>query len=204
MKKMITTLVLLPLTLIAFQACGPKFKSQEDCGFVQNVYGQRISWKGKFPVPIYIHSSVPEQFIPVIESSFRVWEESAGKQLFYIAGISGGPNEPRRDGVNTIYWMNTWESNRSQEQARTSVYWEGDEIRESDMRINAKDFTFYDQVPVDGKDVHLESLIVHELGHVLGLKHQDGASSVMATYLQSSTVRTTLTNNDLNSIRCEY
>lgn len=104
-----------------------------------------------------------------------------------------------------IYWMNQWEDDRRTEQARTTVYWTGDRIYEADIRINGEFFNFYGG---DGAEsfsgVDMESLMVHEFGHVLGLSHNDGKGTVMAVTLSSGTLRRTPGKDDLDSLRCEY
>lgn len=186
-------------------AFSPQYSSQEACGFVQNVYGERISWKGKLPIQLSVHESVPAEYYPAIEETIRSWESATGKKLFEVVSWgSRGPAQPRQDGANTIYWLETWEENKTQEQARTSVYWVGDQIREADIRLNAKDFSFYVDRVTTGRDVHMSSLMIHEFGHVLGLKHQDQGLSVMGTYLSSNTVRSSISESDMASVRCEY
>jgi hypothetical protein len=186
-------------------ALNPQYTAQEPCGFVQNVYGERISWKGKLPIQLQIHESVPAEYYPAVEETLRSWEAATGKKIFEVVSWgSRGPNQPRQDGVNTIYYLNTWEDAKSLEQARTSVYWIGDQIREADIRLNAKDFTFYVDTSDRQRSVHMASLLIHEFGHVLGLKHQDGVASVMGTYLSSNTVRSSISETDMASIRCEY
>jgi hypothetical protein len=132
------------------------------------------------------------------------WAQVIGRPAFRIGQTGYQSSGPRQDGVNVIYWMSTWEADKFSEQARTSIYWLGDQIREADMRINAKNFTFYTDTPTSSQDVHLESLLVHELGHVLGLKHKDDSGSVMATYLASRIQRTSIAEADKADIRCEY
>lgn len=188
-----------------FGALQPQYSAQEPCGFVQNVYGERISWKGKLPIQLQIHESVPAEYYPAIEATLRGWESATGKKLFEVVSWGArGPNQPRQDGVNTIYYLNTWEEGKSTEQARTSVYWVGDQIREADIRLNAKDFAFYVEDSEGPRDVHMASLLIHEFGHVLGLKHQDQVASVMGTYLSSNTVRSSISDADLAAVRCEY
>lgn len=201
-------------SIMALTACAPQkflsafgtqYAAQEPCGFVQNVYGERISWKGKLPIQLTVHESVPAEFYPAIEESMRAWEAATGKKLFEVVSWgSRGPAQPRQDGSNVIYWLDTWEEVKAQEQARTSVFWVGDQIREADIRLNAKNFTFYVDTISSSHDVHMASLLMHEFGHVLGLKHQDGSASVMATYLASNTVRSSISEFDLSSARCEY
>lgn len=188
-----------------FEAFQPQYKQQEDCGFVQNVYGERISWKGKYPILIQVHESVPQEFYSSITESLETWEKAAGKKMFQVVNWSAkGPLTPRQDGINTIYNLDQWEAEKHTEQARTSVYWVGDQIREFDIRINSKDFRFYSEVPQNGYEVHLPSLFVHEVGHALGLKHKDSGGSVMATYLASNVSRSQIVDTDSHALSCEY
>lgn len=213
MLKWLGTFMVL-ISIFTIQACAPK--SQPDCGFVQNVYGERISWKSDAPVTMQIHTSVPESMIPAIQAAAETWEKTAGRKLFNIVTSPRytGPIVPHQDGVNVIYFMNSWEANMGSEQARTSVYWVGDLIKEADMRINAADFGFYwkgetltkaaKSERASSAPVNIEALVLHELGHVLGLKHKDNQGSVMATYLASGDDRTHLAVADQKDLQCEY
>ena len=51
---------------------------------------------------------------------------------------------------------------------------------------------------------NFEALLLHELGHFLGLKHKDFATSVMETYLAANTDRVDLGDLDKKNFRCEY
>ena len=191
----------------AIPSCGPK--AQDACGFQQNSYGERISWKGDLPVTMYLHESVPDKDIPAIEAAAATWEKTSGKTLFKIVTEPriAGPANPHKDGKNVIYFMDTWEADKPLEQGRTSVYWVGDQIQEADIRINAapKRFKYYTTPEEKSPDgVNLEALILHEMGHVLGLKHKDDSPSVMATYLANDTDRTETTTADVADLKCEY
>lgn len=213
MWKWLGTALVLSIAM-TIQACAPK--SQQDCGFVQNVYGERISWKSDVPVTMYLHSSVPDSLVQPILDAAATWERTAGRRLFNIVTSPRdmGPMNPHKDGRNVIYFMNTWESNRASEQGRTSVYWIGDLIKEADIRLNAYDFSFYWQNQTltnavnaerrSSSPVNIEALVLHEMGHVLGLKHKDGAGSVMATYLSSGDDRVNLAEADTVNLQCEY
>jgi hypothetical protein len=199
----VASLVVMALVL---EACAPK--SQDSCGFVQNSYGERVSWKAEVPVTMYLHTSVPEEYVAAVVSAAQTWEKSAGRKLFNIVTTPriSGPNSPRQDGKNVIYFMDTWETERASEQARTSVLWRGDQINETDIRVNTKDFSFYWNQGKSGSSVNIEALLLHEMGHVLGLKHNDDktASSVMQTYLRSGDDRTEPSSVDTTDLKCEY
>lgn len=208
-RRLILLSTVITVVALALSACGYSYRSQKPCNFVQNVYGERVSWKGNLPITLYMHNSVPSQFYPAFEEAIRAWEDALGRQVFVIGGYDvPGPLNPRQDRTNMIYWMDTWEENKSSEQARTSVYWIGDEIKEADIRINASPmpsgFQFFLAEPRSKDDVHLSSLLIHELGHVLGLRHNDKSGSVMATYLASNVYRDQVGGLDVDSLKCEY
>lgn len=188
-------------------------KQEADCGFVQNVYGQRISWKNSEPIILRLHKSFPEKYIPSVEAAMEVWNFKAERKLFALDKLNkvSGPLKPQKDGANIIYMMSNWEKDRAFEQARTSVYWKGDSIEEADIRLNSNDFKFYTTegddralATADEMAIHVKSLFVHELGHVLGLKHNESKTSVMASFLQPHKERTVLAVEDQASLRCEY
>lgn len=218
-------------------ACTPK--PQPDCGFVQNVYGQRISWKGSLPIEVTIDQSVPIELKPAIYRAAKSWEKIAGRELFVFNETKKNTG-PSKDKKNGIYFLLNWDSNNKAEQGRTSVYWAGDEIQEADIRINGSQFAFYDRdlknlvysnpgskghrvndrvENVTAKDVQVsssvsnssaelgynfEALVLHELGHFLGLKHKDVTASVMETYLAANTDRISLSEVDTKNLKCEY
>lgn len=190
-------------------ACSPK--SQESCGFVQNVYGERISWKGVLPVPLYLHESFPEKYVPALQAAMNDWERTTGKKMFTLETEKriSGPKAPVKDGKNIIYFMSQeeWEAGKLEEQARTSIYWIGDQLKEADMKINGK-YSFYENAAADPKlksgSINMEALLIHELGHVLGLKHKETDGSVMETSLSNNTDRVRIAETDKSALQCEY
>lgn len=202
--------------LALLTACQPK--SQDTCGFVENVYGERITWKTKDKIELHISSTVPAQLKGAIYRAAQTWETRMGKQIFQIKEDSTGSlNTPKKDGKNTIYYLSNWESNRRSEQGRTSVYWANNQIIEADIRLNGFDFSYYNedksQLVTGAGLVHassggigysFEALVLHELGHFLGLKHTEDHGSVMATHLAANTDRTQPSAYDTHNIQCAY
>ncbi len=202
MVKSVQTLFVSLLFLAV--GCSQKPAPQDSCNFVQNSEIQRVSWKENVPVSLYVHDTFPSEHLPALRAAVKQWEDKLGRPLFKMAGNHGGPNIAKRDGVSTIYWMKEWEAEKSGEQARTTIYWEGTHIREADMKLNAKDFTMTNASPLTGLQIDIESLFVHELGHVLGLQHNDSGKSVMAVVLSFAEVRKTPYPDDISSLKCEY
>lgn len=203
MGSFVRSILLLYVALVVSSCAKPK--AQSDCGFVKNVYGERVSWKNEVPIKMYLHSSIPSQYEASLRAAAETWNRAYGRTLIQIEQQRIQGAGPGRDNLNVIYLLNTWEADRASEQARTSLYWVGDQIQEADIRINALNYQFYTSQPSQlSTGVNFEALLLHELGHVIGLRHNDASPSVMATYLKSNQDRTQLQGADLASLQCEY
>jgi hypothetical protein len=203
--------VLAALVAVIFAAlgCGKGFEAERiagpleaSCGFVQSSSGARVSWKNKLPVKVYISSSWPKEYVNVVKRAAQDWNEATSRDLIEVA--SGTPSDsPSKDKKNGIYWLKTWSASRRTEQAQTTLYYNQGVPYDGDIKVDAYFFTYYDNDP-DRGEYHLESLLIHEMGHLLGLAHAYSAGTVMYPYLYPYDVRTKITDNDLKSISCEY
>ena len=186
------------------QGCAPKVSPQESCNFVQNSELQRVAWGSHVPVIMYVDKSVPEMYYGAIQNAAATWNKGVGHEVIKIGGVSDSTSGPTQDGASIIYFLNSWESDRTNEQARTTVYWTGNRIYEADIRVNAHDFKFFWGTDLVSGRVDIESLVLHEMGHVLGLAHNTTETSVMAVSLPSAYLRRDLYKADLSSVKCEY
>ena len=198
MKKIIW--VLLGALSITQVYCAKPLSPQTPCGFVQNSEGQRVSWKAMTPIKFYVDSSVPTQYQAAIQNAMNTWEKIIGRKVFVIAGTS--TSSPGQDGQNGIYWLSTWDSTAPDQQANTTLYWADNQVTEADIRVDAKNFSY--SVDPGSAQVDIESLFLHELGHVLGRKHEDSVPSVMAKALPDGLIRRTPFPADVDDIKCEY
>ena len=202
--RLLGIITALVTTAFMLNACAAKPMPEKSCNFVQNSDQQRVSWGSQVPVVLYIDSSVPNEYFDDIKSAAATWNADIGREAIKIGGYVDSKSDPAQDGHNIIYYLHTWESDKSNEQARTTVYWAGDRIYEADVRINAKDFTFSSGNSLEPSRVDMQSLILHEFGHVLGLAHSVATQSVMARSLPNDIMRRSLALSDEDSIRCEY
>lgn len=178
--------------------------SEKECGFVQNSYGQRVSWKQSLPVKIYIDPSMPTEYDSVLKDAAKKWEDVLGRSLFVFERTAQA-STAAKDNRNVIYWMNPWTEADKKLQAMSALSWTNNQMVEADVKIDAQYYNYYVTNPASNMDVHLESLFVHELGHVLGLKHLTNSSStVMLSVLDYLLKREVPTAEDKANLKCEY
>lgn len=179
--------------------------AETDCGFVQNAYGQRVSWKKNIPVALLIHKDFPSEYEEVLKKAAQHWNEAAGMTLLRFEKSIAALNEvSAKDGSSTIHWLTEWPEKYKNQQAITNLYWRNNQLYEADIGVDTQYFNFFIDKATNPYDVHLESLLIHELGHVLGLKHRNTMPSVMWSVLNGAVKRDTLTAADRESLKCEY
>lgn len=203
-RKVLALLITITASISGLVACQPKLTPEADCNFVMSSQIQRVSWKGQFPVKIYISPEVPTELRESVRIAASQWNYKFNKEAIVIYESDNVPATAKKDGVNAIYWQKTWDEAKPEEQARTTILWKGDTITEADILVNAKNHQFSAFGKLEPHKVDFTSLMVHELGHVLGLQHVEGEPSVMQAKLADSTERIVPTETDVNSLKCEY
>jgi hypothetical protein len=178
--------------------------SQEDCGYLQNEYGQRVAWKENLPAEFFVSKTIPEEFRQDIADAAEIWNTSAGRTVLKINLSDLESPLSTSDQRNTIAGLQDWDEDKVTQQAVTIVKFRGNLITSADIKVNLDDFVYYSKEPQNSKQVHFGSLIVHELGHALGLKHASIRPTVMWATLGFDIVRTSLSTTDRKSLGCEY
>jgi hypothetical protein len=195
MKRIVISLLML-LSL----GCSRSFAKEPSCGFIMNG-GLRVAWHNRFPLIIRLHTSVPVEAVPAIVRAMETWNTA----LRYPALILGearqsGPTGFVYDGVPVIDWAAT----KAMEQGVTHVRYSGSTLYDGDVTVDNQNHVWsYGGVPPAGM-VDLESLMVHELGHVLGLTHNPSRESVMYLELPMAVIRRVLHSADISNLLCEY
>lgn len=176
---------------------------KSNCNFIRNSKGQIVSWKKQVPVSFRFSERVPVEWRSVIKKAADAWVSASGTKLIQISDTTSGLTVPSNDRRNIIYWIEDGVLSRFQ-QGQTVTRWRDSVIQDADVLINAKDFTFYADSDDELGKVHLESLLVHEFGHALGLKHTNNVISVMYPELAFFQIRIEFAPQDNQTLHCEY
>jgi hypothetical protein len=186
----------------------------------------QAGWSRSGPILFYTSEEIPEAVVEHLRRAMATWEAAVGKQLFVYQGVemrTGGDFEslyqPLDDQTNGHYFDYTWaqSTNKSASVLATTI-WENSptdvqSIVKADIRYNAEFYVFGDALNEfsEGKRtiVDMESLALHELGHLLGLSHvsaEDDKFSVMnpSLFIGEGMMTRNLSSQDITRIRQIY
>ena len=107
-----------------------------------------------------------------VAAATQTWN-AAGTPLQFIDGGASGPRAVLGDGYNDIVWSDGLPAGYS---ARTSTYTVGSCIIEADTKLSTS--VAWGDTSVDGSVTDLQTIVLHELGHWLGLRDLYGQNDI--------------------------
>ncbi|MCB9544644.1 MAG: matrixin family metalloprotease [Myxococcales bacterium] len=171
-----------------------------------------LRWSQGYPVPIHVHSAgysglALADVRRALENSLATWTAVNNSTLVFVRDAAGRDGDtPAMDGVNVIRFEErrlppeidpdsvlAWTSPVSV--ACTGI------ILEADITFNAVSFRWATANNARANDI--ETVALHEVGHLLGLDHSANRDAVMYPSVQER-VRRTLQADDLAGVRAIY
>jgi hypothetical protein len=212
MTKELTQLITLIISSVVFSGCaGTVYKTNvgpvavarrfEECKPENYVRKPARVWK-QFPLVFYIDKSVPKEAAGAIKRAGESWNQSVGFTLLKFSNIKSKSPSPR-DGHNVIYWDRIKPTKNTGGLAFTQTAWLELFYIEADIYIFAKGrgISFLGE-PKHSYDPDLESIMVHEFGHVFGLEHV--STGVMVSISPLSVNERRIDANAIDAVRCLY
>lgn len=167
----------------------PQIGSQLNTDPASPVYGLHApgGWV-KLPIDYRFGTSLSKDQRTEITACLKTWEWAVGEQLFNFLGIHEGVDgdtfpdlySSLKDMINGHYFDFNWAKTSKPEKVLATTIWQnsasdGSKIQTSDIRYNTKVYVIGDALKIRSEGekevVDLQSLCLHESGHMLGLAH---------------------------------
>lgn len=212
-KEAMRSLLILVLTLFIGAACKTKTASVSSGSVSANA---PFLWESGFPKNMYVSEafSTPDEQAKgtdaKVTASMATWESSLNNTNFFVevgtiverTDSITSPNQ-LRDNVFAVYKATNWPYPQYPDAlAITQIFalrenaGDSDEflsIREADIIMNYEDF-YFDEIDTNIYDYDFRTVLVHELGHFLGLQHKPESyprgQTVMYPRIYSQSVET--------------
>lgn len=170
-----------------------ELKQQTTLNTVKN-----YKWK-KFPITIYLPSAKRAETENAMINSIRKWNDALGFTAFNYQYTNYDHTKYERSNTNRVFILDTFNGYDGRGDNYNYIK-NNDEIVASDILLDNRDHRF------DDNEYDYEDVFTHQLGHVLGLHHNDyGADPdsvmngiVMAIY------NTFLSSGDVQRIKSYY
>lgn len=178
-------------------------------------------------VVFYVDEKAPDSVEIASLSAAATWNAAiGGKKLVYAGRSSQGRGDSLysslEDSVSLIYFEKNWDETTGKNPViLATTIWENSlddaqVIVKGDIILNAQEYVFLDAMNVSPEQLDnmddlvvadAETVILHEMGHFLGLTHvNDDSASVMNTYtvIGEGESRRQLSPSDINHIQTVY
>lgn len=176
-----TLTFLLLVLIIQSTGCMRRAEAVKQCA-------NTVRSRQQLPVTFYVdYSTIDKETDAAIVRAADDWNNAVGAIIVRIKGdsLSSAMN---LDGWNNI----TRGTTRPEQHAFTRAYFLNDHIVDTDIILSLT------------TKADIESIMVHEIGHSLGLAHNENFHSVMRPSLSIYETRRTPSEEDVNAINCLY
>ena len=180
----------------------------------------------KLPIKFKTGFKVEDEQLSGLRGAMKTWEIAVGRPLFVYEGIHSnvdGDTFPDlysslKDSVNGNYLDFAWQKTGKSKEVIATTIWtnnsgNANKIDSADIRFNLAEYVLGDGNSMKKMDtrevVDMQTLALHELGHLLGLAHVDSSndgSSIMnpKVYIGEGLTSRSLSRGDLERIQKIY
>lgn len=210
-------LLLLLITAISCQGSGEEAGVSRGLAYIGSLPAK---WGGSFPKKVVLGETFEENEKDAIDRAAVAWSDSVDRAVDFFDTSSTGTNQVYQnvdsylgDGTMGIYKLTTWPKSLSggalavtQLKGRIQNYGKYNEYVElthADILVNYDGFDFK---PAKTNGYDLQTVVLHEMGHFIGLYHEGGSTedSVMYPSIEHGEINHTPRELDIQNIREKY
>lgn len=179
----------------------------------------------QIPIVYSVEPGFSDAQLKGLQAAMKTWETAVGKTLFTLKTSQNpaGSTFPDlftslRDGFDGHYVDTNWKKNNKSNLVLATTIWDNRDgdyryISASDIHYNSEIYFIADALTMKPEDdreiVDMQSLALHELGHLLGLAHVDAdidSSSIMnpSLYIGVGLATRSLSVDDVKRIQKIY
>ncbi len=179
----------------------------------------------QLPIVYSVEKNFTDAQLKGLQAAMNTWETATGIKLFSYKGksVDTGASYPDlfsslSDSLNNMYDDNNWKKNNKSDMVLATTIWGNQDndynlINTADIHYNTELYFLADALTSRAKDtreiVDMQSLALHEIGHLLGLAHIEDSydsSSIMnpSLYIGEGMATRSLSVGDITRIQKIY